>query len=91
MNEKQIPFRNVFWLGFFACVLLAWWVMFDMSLSMGLDLIGRPSMMAEKMRGMDPSMGMPMPMARFTPVFGMWGDHDGGDDAAYYGANVAQL
>ena len=72
MNEKQIPFRNVFWLGFFACVLLAWWVMFDMSLSMGLDLIGRPGMMAEKMRGMDPSMGMPMPMARFTPVFGMW-------------------
>ncbi len=50
MNQKLIPFRNVFWLGFFACILLAWWVLFDMSLSMGLDLIGRPGMMAEKIR-----------------------------------------
>ena len=58
---------------------------------MGLDLIGRPGMMAEKMRGMDPSMGMPMPMARFTPRIWNVGDHDGGDDAAHHGANFAQL
>jgi len=68
----SISFRSVAWLGFFAAILAAWWMMAAMSLGMGLDLIGRPNAMAQAMAAMDPSMPMDMPMARFGPLFGMW-------------------
>ena len=64
--------RSVLWLGFFAVILAAWWVMFSMSTGMGLDLIGRPDAAAEAMRRMDPRMDMKMPMAEFGPLFWMW-------------------
>ena len=64
--------RNVFWLGFFASILAAWWLLYSMSTGMDLDLIGRPGPMAQTMRGMDPNMGMRMPMAEFWPLFYMW-------------------
>jgi len=64
--------RSVAWLGFFAAIILAWWMMAAMSLGMGLDLIGRPNEMAQAMAGMDPWMPMSMPMAQFGPLFGMW-------------------
>ena len=64
--------RGGLWLGFFAAVLLAWGVIYAMSLDMGLDLLGRPDTMAEAMRRMDPGMPMDMPMARFGPLFSMW-------------------
>jgi predicted metal-binding membrane protein len=64
--------RSVAWLGFFAAIILAWWMMAAMSLGMGLDLIGRPNEMAQVMAGMDPRMPMSMPMAQFGPLFGMW-------------------
>ncbi|QBY02678.1 DUF2182 domain-containing protein [Rhodophyticola sp. CCM32] len=60
------------WLGFFALILWAWWVMYTMSTGMGLDLIGRPDEMAARMAAMDPRMDMAMPMAEFWPLFGMW-------------------
>ncbi len=64
--------RSALWLGFFALILWAWWVMFTMSTGMGLDLIGRPNEMARAMAAMDPRMDMYMPMAEFGPLFGMW-------------------
>ena len=42
-----------------------------MSMDMGLDLLGRPNMMAQKMRMMDPMMSV-MAMTRFGTVFAMW-------------------
>ncbi|WP_424986275.1 DUF2182 domain-containing protein [Microbulbifer sp. S227A] len=64
--------RNVLWLGFFAAVLWAWWVLYSMAVGMDLDLIGRPGPMGEAMRRMDPRMDMYMPMAEFLPLFWMW-------------------
>ncbi len=64
--------RSTLWLGFFALILWAWWVLYSMSTGMGLDLIGRPGAMAQQMRAMDPTMPMDMPMAQFWPVFTMW-------------------
>lgn len=56
--------RTTLWLTFFAVILLAWAMMYMMSTSMGLDVIGRPSgmMMDMDMMGMD----------RFGPLFAMW-------------------
>ncbi len=54
--------RTSLWLAFFGAILLAWAMMYMMSVSMGLDVIGRPSGMV-----MD-DMGM----TRFGPLFAMW-------------------
>lgn len=64
--------RNVLWLGFFAAILWAWWLLYSMAAGMDLDLIGRPGIMAEAMRRMEPRMDMYMPMANFCPLFWMW-------------------
>jgi len=69
---SRIVWRNVGWLGFFGAILWAWWVMYSMSIGMGLDLIGRPNEMAQRMAAMDPRMDMYMPMAEFGPLFAMW-------------------
>lgn len=65
--------RSVLWLSFFGIVLLAWWMMYGMATQMELDLLGRPGAVGERMRAMDPGMDMDMPMARFLPLFVMWG------------------
>ncbi|NUH64320.1 DUF2182 domain-containing protein [Sulfitobacter sp. S0837] len=65
--------RSTMWLGFFALVLGAWWMMYSMAMQMDVDLLGRPGEMGERMRQMDPRMDMYMPMARFWPLFAMWG------------------
>ena len=67
--------RNVFWVAFFASILVSWWWLYSMSLSMNMDLLGRMSMgnstsgmdmSKEPMSGMDmpkePMSGMNMPM-----------------------------
>ena len=64
--------RSVLWLAFFAGILVAWVVLYDLSTGMGLDLIGRPDARAEAMRWMDPRMDMAMPMAEFGPLAAMW-------------------
>ncbi len=64
--------RSLLWLGFFAAILVAWWVMYVMAVDMDLDLLGRPGAMGEAMRQMDPRMPMYMPMANFGPLFIMW-------------------
>ncbi len=43
--------RSSLWLGFFAAILAAWWVMFSMAQGMGLDLFGRMTMMDGPMMG----------------------------------------
>jgi len=68
----RMPLRSVLWLGFFAAIITAWWLMYSMSVGMGLDLLGRPDAGAQAMRKMDPRMGMAMPMAEFGPLFSMW-------------------
>ena len=60
--------RSLLWLGFFAAILVAWWVMYVMAVDMDLDLLGRPGAMGEAMRQMDPRMPMYMPMASFGLV-----------------------
>ena len=65
--------RSSLWLAFFGLVLAAWAMMYMMAMNMGLDLLGRPGAMAEKMRMMNPGMEMAMPMASFGPLFVMWG------------------
>lgn len=64
--------RSALWLGFFAGILAAWWVMYSMAMKMDLDLIGRPGPMGQRMAAMDPRMDMYMPMANFGPLFVMW-------------------
>jgi predicted metal-binding membrane protein len=64
--------RSSLWLSFFAAILIAWWIMYRDSTGMGLDLLGRPNAMAERMRWMDPNMDMSMPMAEFWPLSTMW-------------------
>lgn len=64
--------RSTLWLGFFGLILAAWWWLYQMSVGMDLDLIGRPGPMGDAMRRMDPRMDMYMPMAEFWPLFGMW-------------------
>ena len=36
--------RNIFWIGFFASILVSWWWLYSMSVSMNMDLLGRMSM-----------------------------------------------
>jgi predicted metal-binding membrane protein len=75
MRENSVnltPVRNILWIGFFAAILAAWWVMYSMSVDMDLDLLGRPGPMGQAMQGMDPRMDMYMPMASFGPLFWMW-------------------
>ena len=64
--------RNVLWLSFFGGILLAWWWLYNMAMGMDLDVIGRPGPMGQAMAAMDPRMDMYMPMAEFSPLFGMW-------------------
>ena len=64
--------RAGLWLAFFGVILAAWAWMYMMSTGMGLDLIGRPNEMAQRMAAMDPRMDMYMPMAEFGPLFFMW-------------------
>ena len=64
--------RTVLWLAFFAAILAAWWVMYDMAMRMDLDWIGRPGPMGQSMAAMNPRMDMYMPMANFGPLFAMW-------------------
>ena len=64
--------RSTLWLGFFASILGAWWVMYAMSVDMDVDLLGRPGEMGARMAAMDPRMPMYMPMANFGPLFVMW-------------------
>lgn len=68
----QTSLRSILWLGFFAAILWAWWVMYLMSSGMDLDLLGRPGAMGRIMQHMDPRMDMKMPMAEFGPLFWMW-------------------
>ncbi|WP_102109217.1 DUF2182 domain-containing protein [Oceaniglobus roseus] len=60
-----LPLRSVLWIGFFAVILVAWWVMFDMSRSMGTDLFGR---MPTGMAGMERPMASP----GFATLAPMW-------------------
>jgi len=71
-EHSNVALRSGLWLGFFAAILAAWWVMYAMAMQMDLDLLGRPGDMADRMRAMDPRMPMDMPMARFGPLFAMW-------------------
>ena len=64
--------RSFLWLSFFVGILAAWWWLYAMATGMGLDLIGRPNEMAQRMAAMDPRMDMYMPMANFGPLFLMW-------------------
>ncbi len=64
--------RSGLWLAFFGGILLAWWWLYQMATGMGIDLIGRPGPMAQRMAAMDPRMDMYMPMAEYGPVFWMW-------------------
>ncbi|MFY0691811.1 MAG: DUF2182 domain-containing protein [Paracoccaceae bacterium] len=71
--------RSVLWLGFFAAILAAWWVMFSMAQMAGVDFIGRPVGMGAGMSGgmasgMSGDMGaMPMmQMTTFGTLFPMW-------------------
>ncbi|SLN39425.1 hypothetical protein TRL7639_02019 [Falsiruegeria litorea R37] len=70
---SRLSVRSLFWLGFYATILWAWWFLYTMAMDMDLDLIGRPGPMGQMMRQMDPRMDMYMPMAEFGPLFWMWG------------------
>ncbi len=52
--------RSLLWIGFFAVILFAWWLMFVMAQMSGVDLIGRP--VGDNM----------MPMVTFGALFPMW-------------------
>ncbi len=61
---QTFPFlRSALWLGFFALILWAWWVMYAMTQSMGMDLFGgmKMPMHESSMAGEMGSANMPMP------------------------------
>lgn len=60
--------KSALWLGFFATILLAWVIMYMMSVGLGLDLMGRAPM-DMPMADMDAMRAM---MTGFTPLFVMW-------------------
>jgi predicted metal-binding membrane protein len=64
--------RSTLWLSFFGLILVAWWVMYSMSVDMDVDLLGRPGEIGTRMAAMHPNMPMYMPMASFGPLFWMW-------------------
>jgi len=61
----QSVIRSTLWLVFFASILAAWWLMYAMSIGMGLDVFGRAT------PAMNPMM-MDMMMGSFVPLFVMW-------------------
>ena len=61
----QSVIRSTLWLFFFASILAAWWLMYAMSIGMGLDVFGRAT------PAMNPMM-MDMMMGSFVPLFIMW-------------------
>jgi predicted metal-binding membrane protein len=74
----RISMRSVLWLAFFAGILLAWWTLYSMSISMNMDLFGRSVMINPESGSMTSNItigldtGMDMPMVTFAPLFGMW-------------------
>lgn len=64
--------RSSLWLCFFGAILVAWWLLYVMSVDMDLDVLGRPGQAGQMMAAMDPRMPMYMPMANFGPLFAMW-------------------
>lgn len=60
ISPLRFPTRAVLWLGFFACIVTAWAVLFMMARMSGVDVIGRPV-----------GMNM-MPMVTFGALFPMW-------------------
>ncbi len=60
MRLTSPALRSLLWLGFFAAILAAWWVMYAMARMSGVDIFGR-------MTGMNM-----MPMVRFGTLFPMW-------------------
>lgn len=64
--------RSVWWLFYFAAIILAWIWLFLTTKEMGLDLLGRRNASAEMMASMDLSMMAHMPMTNYMPLFGMW-------------------
>ncbi len=60
MRLTSPALRSLLWLGFFAAILAAWWVMYAMARMSGVDIFGR-------MTGMNM-----MPMDRFGTLFPMW-------------------
>lgn len=60
MTVLRTSMRSLLWLVFFAVILIAWWVMFDMARMSGVDVWGRPV-----------GMNM-MPMESFGTLFIMW-------------------
>lgn len=63
----QNIFRTISWLGFFALILSAWWLMFRMSGAMGLDVLGTSPVDFLKLC-LSPADG-----SEFWVVYGMWG------------------
>ena len=58
---------------------------------MDVDLIGRPGEMGARMAAMDPRMRYEHADGRVWPAVCDVGDHDGGDDVANDGADLAVL
>ncbi|MEO0913119.1 MAG: DUF2182 domain-containing protein, partial [Pseudomonadota bacterium] len=44
MLRHGFPFRPIAWLGFFALILAAWWVMYAMAMDMGMTFTGGMAM-----------------------------------------------
>ncbi|MGP6088794.1 DUF2182 domain-containing protein [Antarctobacter jejuensis] len=65
-----IRLRDIFWLGFFALVLLAWGWLYLMNLNAGVSLTGRPGLWMETLRTLcnGPGAGA----AGFAAIWAMW-------------------
>jgi predicted metal-binding membrane protein len=62
--------QDIFWLGFFALVLLAWAGLYLMSFDAGVDLFGRPGLWAETLRAL--CTGPQAGAAQGLAVWAMW-------------------
>lgn len=63
--------RDIFWLGFFGCVLAAWAALYLMTLGAGVDLLGRAGMWGEALAAL--CTGTEASVAGVAAVWGMWG------------------
>jgi predicted metal-binding membrane protein len=65
-----LQLRDIFWLGFFGFVLLAWAALYLMSFEAGVDVFGRPGMWAETLRAL--CAGPEAGAAQWAAVWAMW-------------------
>ncbi len=66
----MVTLRDVFWLGLFSTIVLAWSALYLMNLEIGLDVFGRPGLWAQTLRAL--CIGPDAGIVGWLTVWAMW-------------------